>query len=540
MNRHVANMEKGFLMSQAKMEDIISLCKRRGFIYQGSDVYGGLSGTWDYGPLGVKLKRNIMNLWWRRFVDERDDMYGVDAAILMNQQVWKASGHVDTFSDPLVECNNCKSRFRFDKLDTRIKYDNFLYMINEELESDKLTLEEKLLPLRKMNQSSDPEEVLEAKRLAEEMNLKDEAQKIDKRIEELKDGYKYRGSLTKKFLEYDVYECEKCGSCDWSEAKPFNMMFKTTVGPVADEGSVSYLRPETAQGIFTNFKNVVDSFYPNLPFGIAQQGKAFRNEIAPRDFVFRSREFEQMEIEYFVMPPNRDGRSHEKGEKHLWEEAFDELLEKTREFLAELGLNLDHINEVDVPAEDRAHYSEKTIDIEYDYPIGYEELMGIAYRTNFDLKNIEKASGKSMEYTVKGTNTKFVPHVIEPSFGVERALMAVLSGAYREDEQNGEKRVYLALPEHLAPVKFAVSPLLKNKPELVEKAREVYAALAKANPGRVMWDDNGNIGKRYRRQDEIGTPHCVVIDFQTLEDGTVTVRERDTTEQRRVKVEELL
>ena len=540
MNRHVANMEKGFLMSQAKMEDIISLCKRRGFIYQGSDVYGGLSGTWDYGPLGVKLKRNIMNLWWRRFVDEREDMYGVDAAILMNQKVWKASGHVDTFSDPLVECNNCKSRFRFDKLDTRIKYDNFLYMINEELESDKLTLEEKLLPLRKMNQSSDPEEVLEAKRLAEEMNLKDEAQKIDKRIEELKDGYKYRGSLTKKFLEYDVYECEKCGSCDWSEAKPFNMMFKTTVGPVADEGSVSYLRPETAQGIFTNFKNVVDSFYPNLPFGIAQQGKAFRNEIAPRDFVFRSREFEQMEIEYFVMPPNRDGRSHEKGEKHLWEEAFDELLEKTREFLAELGLNLDHINEVDVPAEDRAHYSEKTIDIEYDYPIGYEELMGIAYRTNFDLKNIEKASGKSMEYTVKGTNTKFVPHVIEPSFGVERALMAVLSGAYREDEQNGEKRVYLALPEHLAPVKFAVSPLLKNKPELVEKAREVYAALAKANPGRVMWDDNGNIGKRYRRQDEIGTPHCVVIDFQTLEDGTVTVRERDTTEQRRVKVEELL
>ena len=539
MNRHVANMEKGFLMSQAKMEDIISLCKRRGFIYQGSDVYGGLSGTWDYGPLGVKLKRNIMNLWWRRFVDERDDMYGVDAAILMNQKVWKASGHVDTFSDPLVECNNCKSRFRFDKLDTRIKYDNFLYMINEELESDKLTLEEKLLPLRKMNQSSDPEEVLEAKRLAEEMNLKDEAQKIDKRIEELKDGYKYRGSLTKKFLEYDVYECEKCGSCDWSEAKPFNMMFKTTVGPVADEGSVSYLRPETAQGIFTNFKNVVDSFYPNLPFGIAQQGKAFRNEIAPRDFVFRSREFEQMEIEYFVMPPNRDGRSHEKGEKHLWEEAFDELLEKTREFLAELGLNLDHINEVDVPAEDRAHYSEKTIDIEYDYPIGYEELMGIAYRTNFDLKNIEKASGKSMEYTVKGTNTKFVPHVIEPSFGVERALMAVLSGAYREDEQNGEKRVYLALPEHLAPVKFAVSPLLKNKPELVEKAREVYAALAKANPGRVMWDDNGNIGKRYRRQDEIGTPHCVVIDFQTLEDDTVTVRERDTTEQRRVNVEEL-
>ena len=305
------------------------------------------------------------------------------------------------------------------------------------------------------------------------------------------------------------------------------MMFKTHVGATESEDSISYLRPETAQGIFTNFKNVVDSFYPNLPFGIAQQGKAFRNEIAPRDFVFRSREFEQMEIEYFVDPEH-------------WQEAFDELLASTHAFLAELGLKQEHIHELDVPAEDRAHYSKKTIDIEYDYPIGREELMGIAYRTDFDLMNIQRASGKSMEYTVKGTNTKFVPHVIEPSFGVERALMAVLASSYREDEQNGEKRVYLALPEHLAPVKFAVSPLLKNKPELVEKAREVYASLAKSNPGRVMWDDNGNIGKRYRRQDEIGTPHCVVIDFQTLEDGTVTVRERDTTEQRRVDINELV
>ena len=473
MNRHVANMEKGFLMSQAKMEDIISLCKRRGFIYQGSDVYGGLSGTWDYGPLGVQLKRNIMNLWWRRFVDERDDMYGVDAAILMNQKVWQASGHVDTFVDPLCEDTINHRRYRTDHI-----------LKDNGVDADGMTMEQMDAAIAKRGIKSPDGNPL-------------------------------------------------------SKSRTFNMMFKTHVGATEGEDSISYLRPETAQGIFTNFKNVVDSFYPNLPFGIAQQGKAFRNEIAPRDFVFRSREFEQMEIEYFVMPPNRDGRSHEKGEKHLWEEAFDELLEKTREFLAELGLNLDHINEVDVPAEDRAHYSEKTIDIEYDYPIGYEELMGIAYRTNFDLKNIEKASGKSMEYTVRGTNEKFVPHVIEPSFGVERALMAVLSGAYREDEQNGEKRVYLALPEHLAPVKFAVSPLLKNKPELVEKAREVYAKLAKANPGRVMWDDNGNIGKRYRRQDEIGTPHCVVIDFQTLEDDTVTVRERDTTEQRRVSIERI-
>ena len=447
-------------MSQAKMEAIISLCKRRGFIYQGSDVYGGLSGTWDYGPLGVQLKRNIMNLWWRRFVDERDDIYGVDAAILMNQKVWKASGHVDTFVDPLCEDTVNHRRFRTDHI-----------LKDNGVDADGMTMEQMDVAI------------------------------VEKGIKS-PDGNPL------------------------SKSRTFNMMFKTHVGATESDDSISYLRPETAQGIFTNFKNVVDSFYPNLPFGIAQQGKAFRNEIAPRDFVFRSREFEQMEIEYFVDP-------------EYWQEAFDELLAATHEFLIELGLKPEHIHELDVPAEDRAHYSKKTIDIEYDYPIGREELMGIAYRTDFDLMNIQRVSGKSMEYTVKGTNTKFVPHVIEPSFGVERALMAVLSGAYREDEQNGEKRVYLALPEHLAPVKFAVSPLLKNKPELVEKAREVYASLAKANPGRVMWDDNGNIGKRYRRQDEIGTPHCVVIDFQTLEDDTVTVRERDTTEQRRVSVDKL-
>jgi len=447
-------------VNQVKMEDIISLCKRRGFIYQGSDVYGGLSGTWDYGPLGVQLKRNIMQLWWRRFVDERDDIYGVDAAILMNQKVWKASGHVDTFVDPLCEDTVNHRRYRTDHI-----------LKDNGIDADGMTMAE-----------------------------------MDAAIAE------------KGIKSPDGNPL--------SQSRTFNMMFETQVGATESEDSTSYLRPETAQGIFTNFKNVVDSFYPNLPFGIAQQGKAFRNEIAPRDFVFRSREFEQMEIEYFVDPSK-------------WQEAFDELLAATHAFLAELGLRQEHIHELDVPPEDRAHYSKKTIDIEYDYPIGREELMGIAYRTDFDLMNIQRVSNKSMEYTVKGTNTKFVPHVIEPSFGVERALMAVLSSAYREDEQNGEKRVYLALPEYLAPVKFAVSPLLKNKPELVEKAREVYAQLAKANPGRVMWDDNGNIGKRYRRQDEIGTPHCVVIDFQTLEDDTVTVRERDTTEQRRVKVEEL-
>lgn len=438
------------------MEALVSLCKRRGFIYQGSDVYGGLSGTWDYGPLGVSLKRNIMNLWWQHFVDGRDDMYGVDAAILMNQKVWQASGHVDTFVDPLCEDLVNKRRYRTD----HILKDNGI----------------------------DPDG----------MNMQQMDQAIKERGIKSPDGNML------------------------SDSRTFNMMFTTHVGATHDDASVSYLRPETAQGIFTNYKNVVDVFYPNLPFGVAQMGKAFRNEISPRDFVFRSREFEQMEIEYFVHPDN-------------WQAAFEDMLQSTHKFLQMLGLKPEHIHELDVPQEDRAHYSKKTIDIEFDYPIGKEELMGIAYRTDFDLANIQRVSKKSMEYQVKGTNEKFIPHVIEPSFGVERALMAVLSEAYTQDQVNGETRVFLKLPEQLAPIKFAISPLLKNKTELAEKAREVYALL-KMKYGNVMWDDNGNIGKRYRRQDEIGTPYCVVIDFETLEDDTVTIRERDTTQQRRVAI----
>ncbi|HET6747493.1 MAG TPA: glycine--tRNA ligase [Candidatus Saccharimonadales bacterium] len=442
-----------------KLEDIVSLAKRRGFIYQGSDVYGGLSGTWDYGPLGVTLKRNIMQLWWKMFVDARDDMYGVDAAILMNQKVWQASGHVDTFVDPLCEDTVNHRRYRTD----HILKDN--------------GIDPTSMTMAQMDQA------------IREKNLKSP------------DGNPL------------------------SESRTFNMMFETHVGPVLDEKSISYLRPETAQGIFTNYKNVVDNFYPDLPFGIAQQGKAFRNEISPRDFVFRSREFEQMEIEYFVHPDK-------------WAESFDALLKDIHEFLMALGLPQDKIHELEVPEEDRAHYSKRTVDIEYDFPIGREELLGLAYRTDFDLGNIQRVSGKSMEYTVKGTNEKFVPHVIEPSFGVERALMAVLSAAFTEDEINGEKRIFLKFSEYLAPVKYAVSPLLKNKPELVVKAREVYKIL-KEKHGNVMWDDNGNIGKRYRRQDEIGTPHCVVIDFQTLEDNTVTIRDRDTTEQKRITIQDL-
>ncbi len=429
-------------MSDVSLETLVSLCKRRGFIYQGSEVYGGLAGTWDYGPLGVQLKRNVMNLWWQTFVENRVDMYGVDAAILMNKKVWEASGHATGFNDPMVECQQCNARLRQDHI------------------------------------------------------------KEDK--------------------------CPVCGAVGkFSEPRQFNMMFKTNAGPTEDENSLTYLRPETAQGIFTNYKNIIDSFYPDVPFGIAQMGKAFRNEISPRDFVFRSREFEQMETEYFV-------------QESEWEKAFEQWRTDIKKFLDDLGLPADKIHELEVPQNDRAHYSKRTIDFEFDYPHGRDELLGLAYRTDFDLMNIQKASGKSMEYKPKDPSAKpFVPHVIEPSFGVERLVMAVLTAAYTEDEIGGEKRSVLKLPKDLAPVKVAVSPLLKNKPELAAKAQEVYKTLKKEF-GNVMYDDNGNIGKRYRRQDEIGTPHCVTIDFQSLEDDTITIRDRDTAEQARVATTSLI
>ncbi|MBR6961344.1 glycine--tRNA ligase [Candidatus Saccharibacteria bacterium] len=435
----------------AKMEDIVSLCKRRGFIYPGSDVYGGMAGTWDFGPMGVALKRKIMDAWWNYWVESREDIYGVDAAIIMNPRTWVASGHTATFSDPLVECGACHGRFRADKI------------------ADGIT----------------------------------------------------ESVTTEEFKALNV-KCPTCGKIEWGDIRQFNMMFSTHVGPVNDDSSIAYLRPETAQGIFTNYKNVVDSIYPDLPFGLAQQGKAFRNEISPRDFILRDRECSQMEIEYFVAPAT-------------WEENFEKLLEQNHKFLTDvMGLKSENIHDIEVGEKDRAHYSKRTVDIMFDYPNGQEELMGLAYRTDFDLSNIQRESGKNMEYIVKGSTERFIPHVIEPSIGVERLILAVLANAYRQEEN----RIVLALPEELAPYRFCVSPLLKNKPELVAKAREVYKILRNKYKN-VTWDDSGNIGKRYLKQDEIGTPKCVVIDFDTLEDGTVTVRDRDTTEQIRVKPEEI-
>ncbi len=430
------------------MEKIVSLCKRRGFVFQGSEIYGGLAGTWDYGPYGTELAHNIKNIWWKTFTTDREDMYPVDAAIIMNPKAWEASGHVAGFSDPLVECTKCHHRFRADQL---------------------------------------PVENREKK------------------------------------------TCPDCGG-KFGEEKQFNMMFKTHVGATEDESSVAYLRPETAGGMFVNFKNIIDTMHPKLPFGMAQIGKAFRNEIAPRDFIFRSREFKQMEIEYFVDPRNEAEVN----------EIFEAWYESQMSFLKGIGLSENKLHKIEVPDGDRAHYSKRSIDTEYDFPFGQKELLGLAYRTDFDLKNHSAFSGADLSYYDEETKERITPHCIEPTFGLERLVLAVLSDAYSEEEKDGEVRTYLKFSPKLAPVKIAVFPLLKNKPELVEKAREIYKQLKKEF-GAVSFDDNGNIGKRYRRQDEIGTPWCVTVDFETIEQGTgVTVRDRDTGEQKRMSVEDLV
>lgn len=448
------------MSEKATMEKIVSLAKRRGFIFPGSNIYGGLSGFWDYGPYGVMLKNNITRLWWRIFVEEREDVHGLDSAILMRQDVWQASGHVGGFVDAVVSDTVNGRQFRADHL-----------------------LED---------QGYDPTG----------MSIED---------------------ISNHIKENNI---KSPNGNPLSEVSTFNMMFETCIGAGKGEESKSYLRPETAQGIFANFKNIMDSVHPQLPFGIGQIGKAFRNEIAPRDFIFRAREFEQMELEYFVHPDE-------------WEKWFDHYREEIWRWMDMIGLDRDSVHELEVPAEDRAHYSKRTIDFEFDYPFGRKELYGLAYRTDFDLKSHASKSGQELSYLDQEKNERVVPHVIEPSLGVDRTLLAVLVSAYREDEMNGEKRVFLSLPVAIAPVRVAVFPLMKNKSDLVSKAREVFEILKKEIP-RVIYDESGSIGKRYRRQDEIGTPHCVTVDFDTLDDQTVTVRDRDSGEQKRLKIEDLL
>lgn len=430
---------------QNLMETIINLSKRRGFIFPGSELYGGMANSWDYGPLGVELKNNIKKAWWKMFVQERGDMVGIDAALVMNPKVWEASGHLATFTDPLVECKECHERYRADQIDLK-------------------------------------------------------------------------GA------------CAKCGrKGTFTEPASFNLMMKTFIGPKEDASAVAYFRPETAQAIFVDFPNVVNTSRKRVPFGIAQVGKAFRNEITPGNFIFRTREFEQMEIEYFIHPS-------------MWETAFESWLKAMHTWIASVGIDTAKIHNLEVEKDELAHYSKRTVDIEFDYPFGKKELYGLAYRTDFDLLSHGKASGKEIVYTDPATNEKYVPHVIEPSFGVDRTFLAVMLSCYREEEaptaEAGEtdKRIVLKLPYHLAPYKVAVLPLSK-KEELSSVAENI------ANDLRKLWnidyDETQSIGKRYRRQDEIGTPFCVTVDFDSLTDKKVTVRERDTMKQERVSLADL-
>ncbi|MDB4991878.1 MAG: glycyl tRNA synthetase [Parcubacteria group bacterium] len=446
------------------LEQIVSLCKRRGFIFAGSEIYGGLAGTFDYGPLGLALKKNIEALWWRMFVDSRDDMFGIDSAILMNSKVWETSGHVNGFNDPLVVDVKTNKRYRADTL-----------LEDFGVEAIGMTPEQMSAAIKEKGITSPDGNAL-------------------------------------------------------SDVQQFNMMFKTSVGSVEGGDTPVYLRPETAQGMFVNFKNIIDSYHPKLPFGIAQIGKSFRNEIAPREFLFRVRELEIMEFEYFL-------------EEKEWETLFAYWMEQMRAWFVALGFDLNEdLQEVEVPAEDRAHYSKRTTDFYFKYPGGFKEIGGLAYRTDFDLQNHMRESGEELRYLDPETNERVNPHVLEPTFGLGRHVLAVLVKAYSVDELGGEERAVLRLPANLAPIKAMVSPLLKNKPELVEKAKEIRKELQKVHPA-IAWDDNGNIGKRYRRQDEIGTPFCITIDFDTLGEtpelrDTVTLRHRDTGEQERLTIAE--
>ena len=438
------------------MEDLVSLCKRRGFIFQSNEIYGGLQGLYDYGPLGVELKNNLKKSWWHSMIYERDDIEGIDSSILTNPLVLKYSGHEDTFSDPLQDCRDCKSRWRADH------------------------------------------------------------------IEEGK--------------------CPNCGSENLTDPRPFNLMFKTSVGPVEDGSSFAYLRPETAQNIFTNFKNVMDSTPHALPFGIAQIGKAFRNEITPRNFIFRVREFEQMELEFFVKP----------GEDEKWHKEWTEMRLK---WWQEQGLSSENIELYHVPEDELAHYSKATVDIMYKYPHGLEELEGIANRTDFDLgshtkgqeqlsifSKVTENTQSNAKLAVRDLETKewFLPFVIEPSAGVDRGFLAILNEAYEEEAlEDGKTRIVLHLKPHLSPIKAAVIPLKRNDPNIVEKAVDLKNKLQKTISGKVLLENTGNIGKNYRKHDEIGTPACITVDFQSLDDNTFTVRDRDSMKQERVGLEEI-
>ncbi len=501
------------------MEKIVALCKRRGFIFQSSEIYGGINGFWDYGPLGVELKRNLKNIWWEDVVRKRDDIVGIDAAIIMNPKVWEASGHVGGFSDPMVDCKACNSRFRADQI-TWIGY--------------------QFRPLRGEEQKKQEVEfyifsAIGSKEDVETQNRK----KIDKVRRAHPDGQWHHGAGdisggTLSHLTvpetYAMVRCPACGQVGTlTEPRSFNLMFKSHAGASEDSAAVVYLRPETAQGIFANFKNVLDTSRVKLPFGIAQIGKAFRNEINPRNFTFRSREFEQMEIEFFCHPSEAD----------KWYEYWRDARYK---WYVDLGLTSSKLHLRDHEKDELAHYAASCADVEYDFPFGTSELEGVANRTNFDLTQHQTASGKDMAYFDDETKERFIPYVIEPSGGVDRAVLAFICEAYTDDEapdDKGEmqKRVLMKFHPRLAPIKVAVFPLVK-KEGMPEIARRIYDdVLASGLTG--FYDEKGAIGRRYRRQDEAGTPFCVTVDGQTLDDQTVTIRDRDSLKQDRIAADEV-
>jgi glycyl-tRNA synthetase len=482
------------------MEKIVSLCRRRGFIFPSSEIYGGLSSCWDYGPLGVELKQNVKQAWWQATVQKRDDMVGVDTSILMHPRVWAASGHLEGFSDPLVECQNCNQRFRPDQVVVKPVYTKdkgFLGYVSGFNQEEVLEKEQELVSNLPMPAGTYRIVIMPP---AEPKTLQD-------------------------FLEVkSEIPCPFCKVIgQFTEPRQFNLMFKTSMGPVEDEASVVYLRPETAQGIFVNFQNIVNTTRKRLPFGVAQIGKAFRNEITTGNFIFRSREFEQMEIEFFVKPETD-------------KEWFDYWLKERRNWYLELGIREENLRLRQHTKGELAHYARECYDIEYLFPMGWSELEGIANRGDFDLVQHAKFSGKSLTYLDEEAQEHIIPYIIEPSAGVDRSMLAFLCDAYDEEPDKDEIRVVLRLHSALAPFKAAILPLSRKEP-LVKLAQEVYTDLRQC--WMVGYDDAQSIGRRYRRQDEIGTPFCITVDFQSLEDKQVTIRERDSMNQIRLPISEL-
>ena len=519
-------------MPADSLDTIVSLCKRRGFIFQGSEIYGGLANTWDYGPLGTELKNRIKKEWWKTFVHKRPDMIGLDSANLMNPKIWEASGHVSSFTDPLVDCKKCKQRFRGDKLiEERISvpYPELLVHIINLVQTGQFdhgspTIWYELGELYRKSQRNFSMDTLP-------ILLKYNLHVLSNGLKNIGVDIGLRGEEKTK---NGPVLCPSCGAHDWTEPRQFNLMFKTQQGVIEGEGNTIYLRPETAQGIFVNFKNILDTMRPHLPFGVAQIGKAFRNEITPGNFTFRTREFEQMATEYFIQPGTET-------------EHFDAWQQEVWSWYTGLGISKNHLRVREHGKDELSHYSSKTIDIEYQFPWGWGELFGLANRGDFDLSQHEKFSGQDLKYTDSEDPTKkFLPHVIEPSFGCDRSILTFLLEAYTEEKVKDDTRIVMKFDPRLAPVDVAILPLSK-KENLITKAKELYKKIVHETDLVCEFDVTGSIGKRYRRQDEIGTPKCITIDFGTIgedseqgEKDTVTIRDRDTLKQERVEIGKIM